>query len=46
LPAGQKSVAVRAVFQGATEALTEENLQQLSQKVVDAAKKAVNAQLR
>ena len=46
LPAGQKSVAVRAVFQGANEALTEENLQQLSQKVVEAAKKAVNAQLR
>jgi phenylalanyl-tRNA synthetase beta chain len=46
LPAGQKSVAVRAVFQGSNEALTEENLQQLSQKVVDAAKKAVNAQLR
>jgi phenylalanyl-tRNA synthetase beta chain len=46
LPAGQKSVAVRVVFQASNEALTEENLQQLSQKVVEAAKKSVNAQLR
>ncbi|MGZ3691653.1 MAG: phenylalanine--tRNA ligase subunit beta, partial [Pseudobdellovibrio sp.] len=46
LAQGQKSVALRATFQGATEALTEENIQQLSQKIIEAAKKSVNAQLR
>ena len=32
LAQGQKSVALRATFQGSTEALTEDNIQQLSQK--------------
>jgi phenylalanyl-tRNA synthetase beta chain len=43
---GQKSVAIRAVFQNQNEALTDEMLQNLSQKVIDSAKKSVGAQLR
>lgn len=46
LPAGQKSVALRASFQSTEIALTEADLQQLSQKLVDAAKKSVGAVLR
>ena len=46
LPAGQKSVALRAVFQGTTEALTEAMLVGLSEKVMLAAKNSVNAVLR
>ncbi|MBY0451808.1 MAG: phenylalanine--tRNA ligase subunit beta, partial [Bdellovibrionaceae bacterium] len=46
LPQGQKSVALRVQFQGQNEALTEAELQQLSQKIVEAAQKSVKAQLR
>ncbi|MBC7419443.1 MAG: phenylalanine--tRNA ligase subunit beta [Bdellovibrio sp.] len=46
LPAGQKSVALRALFQGGDNALTDADLQGLSQKVIEAAKKSVNATLR
>lgn len=46
LPAGQKSVAVRAIFQSTETALTEVDLQGLSQKLVQAAVKAVQATLR
>lgn len=46
LPAGQKSVALRAQFQSGDVALAEADIQQLSQKVIEAAKKAVNAALR
>jgi phenylalanyl-tRNA synthetase beta chain len=46
LPQGQKSVALRVLFQGQNEALSEAELQQLSQKIVEAAQKSVNAQLR
>ncbi len=46
LPVGQKSVAIRANFQGHEAALTEVEIQQLCQKLIDAAKKAVNAALR
>ena len=42
----QKSVALRASFQSTEVALTEADLQQLSQKLVDAAKKSVGAVLR
>ncbi len=46
LPAGQKSVALRAQFQGADTALSEADLQQLSQKLIEAAHKSVQASLR
>lgn len=46
LPQGQKSVAVRAVFQNQDAALTDADLQSLSQKVIDAAQKSVKAVLR
>ncbi len=46
LPAGQKSVALRANFQAMDTALAEADLVQLSQKVIDAAKKSVGAVLR
>ncbi|MEQ1723035.1 MAG: phenylalanine--tRNA ligase subunit beta [Pseudobdellovibrio sp.] len=46
LPAGQKSVALRAQFQAGDVALAEVDIQQLSQKLIDAAQKAVNASLR
>jgi len=47
LPVGQKSVAVRAHFQATTDiALTEADFLQLSQKLVEAAKKSINAVLR
>lgn len=46
LALGQKSVALRATLQGVSESLTDDNIQQLSQKIIEAAKKAVNAQLR
>lgn len=46
LPKGQKSVALRVVFQGQNEALSEAEIQSLSQKVIEAAQKSVKAQLR
>ncbi|AGH95706.1 phenylalanine--tRNA ligase subunit beta [Pseudobdellovibrio exovorus] len=46
LPQGQKSVALRAQFQGADAALTDADIQQVSQKLIDAAKKSVAAELR
>lgn len=46
LSAGQKSVALRASFQSCEIALTEAELTNLSQKVIDAAKKSVGAVLR
>lgn len=46
LPAGQKSVALRASFQAGETALSESDIVQLSQKLIDAAKKAVGAVLR
>jgi phenylalanyl-tRNA synthetase beta chain len=46
LPQGQKSVALKAVFQDMNTVLTDEMIQQLSQKIIDSAKKAVNAVLR
>ncbi len=46
LPSGQKSVALRALFQGGDIALSDTDLQSLSQKVIEAAKKSVNATLR
>lgn len=46
LPPGQKSVAVRAIFQNQEVALTEADLQTLSQKVIEAAQKSVKAVLR
>lgn len=46
LPQGQKSVAVRAIFQNQDAALTEADLQSLSQKVIEAAAKSVKAVLR
>ncbi len=46
LSAGQKSVALRAIFQNAETALTDADLQSLSQKVIESAKKSVNASLR
>ena len=46
LPSGQKSVAVKAVFQDGVNVLTDEMIQQFSQKIMDAAKKSVNAVLR
>lgn len=46
LAAGQKSVALRVYFQGQDTALSEAEIQQLSQKLIDAAKKSVNASLR
>jgi phenylalanyl-tRNA synthetase beta chain len=46
LAAGQKSVALRAVFQVNEAALSEADLTSLSQKVVEAAQKSVKASLR
>jgi phenylalanyl-tRNA synthetase beta chain len=46
LPAGQKSVALRAQFQAGEVALSESDIQQLSQKLIEAALRAVNATLR
>lgn len=46
LPQGQKSVALRAQFQGQDVALTDADIQQVSQKLIDAAKKSVAAELR
>lgn len=46
LPQGLKSVALRVSFQALTDVLTETELQQVSQKIVDAAMKSVNASLR
>ncbi|MBC7741440.1 MAG: phenylalanine--tRNA ligase subunit beta [Bdellovibrionaceae bacterium] len=46
LAAGQKSVALRTFFQSHESALTDADLQSLSQKVIEAAKKSVNAALR
>jgi phenylalanyl-tRNA synthetase beta chain len=46
LQAGQKSVAIRASFQSGEVAISEVEIAQLSQKIVDAAKKSVNAALR
>jgi phenylalanyl-tRNA synthetase beta chain len=46
LPQGQKSVAVRAIFQNQDAALADADLQALSQKVIDAAAKSVKAVLR
>lgn len=43
---GQKSVALRATFQGQEAMLSEAEIQQLCQKLVDAAQKAVQATLR
>jgi phenylalanyl-tRNA synthetase beta chain len=46
LPVGQKSVALRALFQNQETALTEADLQTLSQKVLEAGEKSVKATLR
>ena len=46
LQAGQKSVALRAHFQSTEADLTESEIQQLCSKLVEAAKKSVNAELR
>ncbi|MCC2678163.1 MAG: phenylalanyl-tRNA synthetase beta chain [Pseudobdellovibrio sp.] len=46
LPQGQKSVALKAVFQDMNAALSDEIIQQLSSKIIEAAKKSVNAVLR
>lgn len=46
LPQGQKSVALRAIFQNQDAALTDADLQSLSQKVIEAAAKSVKAVLR
>ncbi|MEK6628590.1 MAG: phenylalanine--tRNA ligase subunit beta [Bdellovibrionota bacterium] len=46
LPDGQKSVAIRANFQAQDTTLSEADLQQLSQKLIEAAQKSVNAVLR
>ncbi len=46
LPQGQKSVALRAIFQNQDAALTDADLQSLSQKVIEAAQKSVKAVLR
>ncbi len=46
LPIGQKSVALRAVFQATEVALSEADLVQLSQKLIESAKKSVDASLR
>lgn len=46
LPQGQKSVAIRAQFQSSDAALSDADLQQLSQKLIESAKKSVNAALR
>lgn len=46
LPQGQKSVALRAFFQNQDTALTDADLQSLSQKVIEAAQKSVKAVLR
>ena len=46
LPAGQKSVALRATFQNSEKALAEADLQTLSEKVIEAAQKSVKAVLR
>jgi phenylalanyl-tRNA synthetase beta chain len=46
LPQGQKSVALRAVFQGGQEALNEAQVLELGEKLIGAAKKSVNAALR
>ena len=46
LPVGQKSVALRVIFQGQEAALSEVELQTLSQKVIGSAQKSVQASLR
>lgn len=46
LPSGQKSVAIRAHFQSTEAPLTENDLQDFSQKLIDSAKKSVSASLR
>lgn len=46
LAAGLKSVALRAIFQPAETSLSEVDLQGLSQKIIDSAKKSVQATLR
>lgn len=46
LAAGQKSVAIRAHFQNNEAQLTEVEIQNLSQKLIEAAKKSVQASLR
>lgn len=46
LEVGQKSVALRAYFQSFEQALSDAEIQSLSQKLVEAAKKSVNAVLR
>lgn len=46
LPAGQKSVSLRATFLSTDAVLTELDLQQLSQRLVEAAAKSVDAKLR
>lgn len=46
LPVGQKSVALRVIFQGQEVALSEVELQTLSQKVIESAQKSVQASLR
>lgn len=46
LPSGQKSVALRANFQALEHAFSEAELNEMSQKLIEAAKKSVGALLR
>jgi phenylalanyl-tRNA synthetase beta chain len=46
LPKGQKSVAFKAIFQDSNSVLTDEMIQQLGEKIIEAAKRSVNAVLR